>query len=158
MIRHSAGFTMLELVAVILVVSILAAVALPNLRGGDQNDIVFRDQVVSALRYAQKTAVSHRRQVCVAFTATTVTLTIETVSNGGCNANLPLPGGQANSVASREPSTVQFNPAPPNGAFTAEGWWNDGCANYGCSTTLTIQGFGGATIPITVEGTTGYVN
>ena len=40
----------------------------------------------------KKTAVSHRRMVCVVFTASSLTLTIDTAKAGVCSAALNLPG------------------------------------------------------------------
>jgi len=64
--RHLAGFTLVELITILAVVAILAAVAAPRLftrlsfeeRG-------FYDQSVSAIRYAQRVAIAERRNVFV---------------------------------------------------------------------------------------------
>ena len=64
------GFTLVELIAVMVVVGILAVAALP--RFFDRNVFEargFLDETRALLRYAQKTAVSQRRTVCVAFAA-----------------------------------------------------------------------------------------
>ncbi|MEW6762566.1 MAG: type II secretion system protein [Pseudomonadota bacterium] len=64
--RRQAGFTMIELVTVMVLIGAIAAIGIPRLMGSNTTaTMVFGDQVVSALRHAQKTAVARRRLVCV---------------------------------------------------------------------------------------------
>jgi len=63
---RSRGFTLLELVTVILILGILAAVAAANFDQKSIDQTWFLEQVKSALRYAQKTAIAQRRLVYVA--------------------------------------------------------------------------------------------
>ena len=80
--QHQQGFTLTELITVIVLVGILSAVALP--RFFDNNVFQsrgFADQVLSTLRYAQKAAVAQRRFVCATFAANSVTLTHGPASN-----------------------------------------------------------------------------
>lgn len=69
--KNQQGFSMVELIAVITIVGILAAVAGPKFIGND----VFATRgahatLMSALRYAQKTAVAQRRVVYVVVNTT----------------------------------------------------------------------------------------
>lgn len=76
LLTNQRGFTLTELIAVIVLVGILSAVALP--RFFDNNVFQsrgFADEVLSTLRYAQKAAVAQRRFVCATFAANSVTLT-----------------------------------------------------------------------------------
>lgn len=59
------GFTLVELIVTMIVVGILAVAVIP--RFADQSGFDargFRDGTLSVLRYAQKSAVAQRRQVC----------------------------------------------------------------------------------------------
>ena len=89
---------MVELVAVLLLVGVLAAVVVPKmdvalaLRG-----TAWRDQVLAALRLAASTAHSHRRLVCVDIASGSVTLRLATANPAtACNQAVPGPDGGAN--------------------------------------------------------------
>ena len=88
--RRQVGFTMVELITVMVLLGVLAAIGIPRLMGDNNiNAVVFGDQVTSAMRTAQKTAVAKRRLVCVTTTDRTVRLRIRTATGtGACNAQL----------------------------------------------------------------------
>lgn len=65
--RRARGFTMVELIVVMVLLGIVAAVGVPKLMGSNSfAPLALRDEIESGLRYAQKTAVGHRRLVCAA--------------------------------------------------------------------------------------------
>jgi MSHA pilin protein MshC len=152
------GFTFVELITVIVILGILAVVALPRLTGSDAfRSVAFHDEVVSALRYAQKTAVSHRRLVCATFTASTVTLNVA-IANGATScgaATLNGPDSKPAYASSPDPAkiTVSITPAglvyfQPSGVITSDG---AGTAMTDYIVTVT----GGQAISLV--GATGYV-
>lgn len=59
------GFTLTELVVVIAVASILAAIAIPQFNQPEIDATWFHEQVRAGVRHAQRTAVAQRRQVFV---------------------------------------------------------------------------------------------
>lgn len=143
-IHNHEGFTLIELIMIMIIVSILAVAALP--RFTEQSAFAsrgFHDETLSLLRYAQKTAIAQRRTVCVALNATGVSLTIDTdtPADGVCNTapampNTPTGGsGLTGSVAA-----FQYTPL--------------GSTNQGSNINITIAG----STPITVETATGYVH
>lgn len=149
--RRAAGFTLTELVTVIVILGILAAVALPRMSTSEFHAVAFRDGVTSALRYGQKTATSHRRLVCVAFTATTVNLTIAQANPASsCNAVLRLPTGEAGLAT----TSASFDPVPAALFFQPDGrGTSDGAGTTVVSASLTVTG----QAPITVVGASGHV-
>ena len=106
----------------------------------------FIDASLSALHYAQKSAIAQRRTVCVTFTATTVTLTVASVFGGACNTNLTGPTGISPHVVTARGATI-FSPTPTAFSFTPLG-----SASLG--QTISVSGYTAKTI--TVDAATGY--
>ncbi|OGB33789.1 MAG: hypothetical protein A3F78_20640 [Burkholderiales bacterium RIFCSPLOWO2_12_FULL_61_40] len=128
---------------VIVILGVLAVYAAPRMfNAGDFNARGFRDETMSLLRFAQKTAIAQRRTVCVALNAGGVALTMDTTpADGACDTAVVLPNtprggsGLAGSVAA-------FNYTP------------EGRTNQAAAVTITIP----STTNITVEAVTGYVH
>ncbi|OGS98172.1 MAG: hypothetical protein A3K04_01870 [Gallionellales bacterium RBG_16_56_9] len=149
-IKRTPGFTLIELVMTLVIVGILAAVVAP--RFFDTNIFQsrgFADQVQASLRYAQKIAIAQHRNVCVAFTANSVTLNIASASGAAspCDTNLVSPTGEASYVINA-PAGITFTATPTDFSFNALGT---------PSTAQTIN-ITGATNGITIEAETGYVH
>jgi MSHA pilin protein MshC len=148
---RSAGFTMVELVTVMVVASILAVFALPkltNTHGTDERS--FYDEVQTALRYGQKIALASRRNVCVRVANPNVSLLYAVgAACAAGNPAVPVPGGAAAAYTITAPTGVAVG---PNGFFQFDSA-NSGSPLPNASHLITV---GNRTV--TVEINTGYVH
>jgi MSHA pilin protein MshC len=160
---NQRGFTLIELIMVMVIVGILAIVAAPRMFNQSAfQSRGFADQVQASLRYAQKEAIAQHRNVCVAMTASDITLTIASVSGAvsACNTNLVSPAGQPSNCPSATykictPSaTITLTAATFNFDSLGKPW---DVAGTTASTLKTIT-INGATNQIFVEPETGYVH
>lgn len=112
------GFTLIELVMVILLLGVLAVFVAPRIVNADFNARGFHDETLALLRYAQKTAIAQRRTVCVALTPGGVALTIDqnTPPDLICDGPPVLPNpprggaGLAATVGATPIAAFQFSP------------------------------------------------
>lgn len=149
------GYTIVELITVMVILGVLSAIAIPRMMGNEWNGLAWRQEVLSALRYAQKSAVGHRRVVCANVQATEVTLTIAK-SNPASACALPFesPDRQLyksrnnNVVAKDMLGTLYFQ---PDGRITTDG---AGASNVAKGSSIGISDAN----PIRIDGETGYVN
>lgn len=159
-----AGFTLVELITVLLVAGILAAIVAP--RFFDNNTFQsrgFADQVQATLRYAQKSAIAQRRFVCVAFGTNSVTLTLDTTPHSSAHTSATCPGsdlaGPAGPVSPPPCAQNTYSVCSGSSSFTAipAGFDFDalGRPSFASNQTITVSN---ATNSIVVEAETGYVH
>jgi len=142
----SRGFTMVELILVMVIAGILAAVAVPRMIGRNAFDERgFADQLAATVRFAQKLAVAQRREVCVSLTANDATLWYD----AACATPAPGPGGE-------KPYTI----TAPGGVAIAPAmvlrFRTGGVPDIAAQ--LDIQVSGSGTHHVFVEQETGYVH
>ncbi len=94
------GFTLVELITIIVILGIIAVTALPRFSGRSGFDSrAFSDQVKAALRLAQKLAIAQHRNVCVVVTTTapaTLAINVSSAEAGACDTALPSLSGSGN--------------------------------------------------------------
>lgn len=160
------GFTLIELIMVIVLVGVLALFVAPRkFNSGAFAAQGFHDETLAFLRYAQKTAVAQRRTVCIVFIASEpakAAFSIASVAASGiCDRALAGPSKNCTAVQGE-----------PSGCITA----GTGVSYANSPTNLNFDGLGrpvGITAPlriqianngvsiaraVTVEAETGYVH
>lgn len=141
--RASGGFTLPELIGVLVIVSILAVSASALLSRLAYDTAGFADQARSTVAYAQKVAVAQRRTVFVVTTASSISACYD----AGCATLIASPTGEA--LVRNAPSGVSIAPAT---SFSFNGL---GQPSFGAPLTLSVTGDG--TRSFIVEAETGYV-
>lgn len=145
----SRGFTMVELVLVMVVAGILATVAMPRLVARSGFDTRgYADQVAATVRFAQKLAVAQRRQVFVLLAPAEASLCY--LAAAPCTSHAPGPGGE-------KPYAV----GAPNGVtivspVAALGFDAAGRPDIAATVDILVNGSG--THRVRVEHETGYVH
>jgi MSHA pilin protein MshC len=143
----SRGFTMVELILVMVIVGILAAVAVPRMIGRNSFDTRgFADQLAATVRFAQKLAVAQRTDVFIRLNASDATLCYDAT----CATLAPGPGGE-------KPYAV----SAPNGVSIASpvavlGFDAGGRPNIAAQLAIQVNGSGAH--HVLVEQETGYVH
>lgn len=143
---ENSGFTLFELVIVILIVGILAAYVGPKLRLSKFREAGFYQQAFSAIRYAQKQAVASGCTVNVSISATQCLLTW----TGGVPAYCPGAGSQLTNPATGNADfcTNSATTGSPSANFTFD--------NIGRPSAAQNISFGSRNI--IVEAETGYAH
>ena len=150
-LRRQAGFTLVELILVIVVMGLLAAVALPRMTNRQsQDEMTTRDELKATLRLARQVASAQNQTVCFMRTAVQFQLVYATAV-GACN----LGGTPVWEPGSGQPKVVDIAPnVVLSGAntivFNARGQLVPATANA----TIAV----GSTQPLTVNRETGFVN
>ena len=144
MTRPSRGFTLTELVVTIIIATVLAAFAVARISTGGFEAEGFANEVAATVRYAQKIAISQRRNVAVGVAGNALSLTY------------PDAGGAA---VHKPPGSDPFTISKSGVSLTGTGITFSALGKPSSGTTLTVTG--GDTPPtvktITVQAETGYV-
>lgn len=156
------GFTMIELIMVLVMLGVLAVFAAPRLTiTQDVQANGFHDATLAYLRYAQKMAVAQRRTVCVTWSSGGAGLTLAMASAAGattCAPSVALIGPKFETPAALvAPAGVTYGtPQPTNFNFDALGQpLSAAGAVLAANQTLKVANQNKV---ITIEARTGYVH
>jgi MSHA pilin protein MshC len=149
--KTSAGFTLLELLSVIVILGILSAVAVAHLDIDPFRTASFEQELRSALRFGQKFAIASGCDVQVTVDAGGYNLKIRNDANAGC-----LTATGAFGTFLKNPTGGTFSAAPPSGVTVSAASFTydrQGRPSGGGNVTITVD-----TQTITIEAVTGYVH
>ncbi len=150
--RTCSGFSLIELVAVLVIIGALAVFAAPRLNITGFSQYSFHERLLSAARHAQKTATASRCEVSLVVDATNDTYAATFNGNGpdecpSAGTALAAPGGGGD-VAGSAPDGVDIT---TGATITFDGF---GVPAAATATTVTI----GGGRQVVVEARTGYVH
>lgn len=150
------GFTLIELIMVIVILGVLAVVAIPRFNGDVFTGRGLHDETMATLRFAQKTAIAQRRTVCVTVNPDGITMTMF-VAN-------PIPAATtcATATAAQAPPLTSPLPRPDVnrrgtglvGSISPFQFTPLGSTDQAAAVTITVAN----STPITVEPGTGYIH
>ncbi|MCA1856244.1 type II secretion system GspH family protein [Massilia oculi] len=164
--RRQTGFTMVELIIVLVLIGVLAALGAGRFADRKDFDAAgFAEQTRSMLRHAQKLAIAQNRSVHVLIEASRISLCFNA---GACPAasRVPAPaGGNSGSSATRAAcaSTTWFCEGRPAGVTLASAGTLpaslsfDALGRPSAGLALTVGG-SGAPVAVNVAPETGYVH
>ena len=159
----TAGFTLIELIAVLLLTGILAIAVLPRMADRSAFDSRgFTDTTRATLQHARRVAIAQRRTVCVTFpSSSSLTLGIASAAETlDCSTPGTMNGPKATpasaTLTAKAGSGVAYSATPTALNFNGLGQPTTS-AGVALTSARTIQvvGVGNA---ITVEAATGYVH
>ena len=142
--RHARGYSLAELVIVLVIAGIITAIAIPAFGPREIDAAWYHEQVRSAVRHAQRTAVAQRRPVFVVVEAAPTRLSLCYAAGCGAGTRLSQPG-----------STDTFEVAAPAGvalAISASPVSFNGLGQPSSGATVTV-----GPNSVTVNAETGYV-
>lgn len=135
--RRGKGFSLTELVLVLVIAGILAAIVVPQFNQPEIDASWYAEQVKAALRYAQRQAVAQRRNVYVVVSANAVQLCYD-----------PACASPVGDFATGAP----FAKAAPGGvSLTPQTFWFDALGRPSAGAPFAVG-------TVTVEAQSGYVH
>ena len=146
--RRASGFTLTELVVVIVIAGILSAVVYNRVSVSEFKVEGSTDELKSALRYAHKLAIAQRRNVFVSASGSDVSLCYV----NGCAARVTKP-------PTTDPFTVSASNTPTlSSSFYFDSQGRPTSIGGALATSAITLSIAGGTRTITIEPQTGFVH
>ena len=149
-VTRSDGFTLIELVAVMVILATLGAVALPRLAHNDATVPAQADQLGRAIRHAQAMAMSQGRSLTVAIQSTTS----YAITDGITATPVRDPAGEEQIYTLINAVTLAGNDVK----FDSLGRPLNGAALASTAQNWTLMGTGGTTASVSLQPVTGFVS
>ena len=154
-LRRTHGFTMVELIAVLLLVGVLAVVALPRLNGAlALRSAGWRDQVKAGVLHARTLARGHRRLACLSLATGEIRLSLAS-ANPASSCNFTVLGSNADPRWAVDTNNIVLSVSPagtlyfqPDGRITS-----DGAGNNAANASISLAG----ETDLVLTGETGHV-
>jgi MSHA pilin protein MshC len=140
----AAGFTLTELVVVMIIAGILSVFAISRINTTSFGMEGFTNQATAMVRYAQKIAISQRRTVFVVTTTSRISLCY---TDATCASQVHEP-----------PSTSAFFKDAPSGVTLSAGNFSFDALGKSAGASISVSASGETTRFITIEANTGYVH
>jgi MSHA pilin protein MshC len=147
------GFTLAELIAVLVIAAILAVSATVLFSRGDFDAAAFADRAQNAISYARKVAIAQRRSVSVVIAGNTLSVCYD---SGNCATTLvEAPAGPSTGMSYAAPAGVAISDAQFSFSALGAPTFVSG-PMVGGNLQITVSG--GVSSVIIVEQQTGYVH
>jgi MSHA pilin protein MshC len=157
--ERSHGFTLTELLMIIVILGILAVFAGSRFGGGYAKTRAYYEQLIAQVTYARKTAIAQRLPVCVHVVAGQSDLYYAAAGGTSCpgTAGVLAPNGQL---------PFEVKPSDPTITGTVATFQFDALGRYltsagatpGAALVITVSSASGGSYAFTVERETGYVH
>ena len=153
--RRTRGFTLVELIAVTLLVGVMAVVAMPRIDGAlVLRNAAWRDQIKAGLLHARALAQGHRRLVCMTLATGEIRLNLAS-ANPASSCGTVITGANGDARWAFDSNGTALGQAPagtlyfqPDGRITS-----DGAGSSAINVSITLAG----ETNLQLTGETGHV-
>lgn len=159
-LSDNSGFTLLEIIAVLIIIGILCAVAISRANSTNESELsAFASELKANLRYAQSNAMTTESICAVAFTGNSYKY------QDGDNNDQVLPG--QNQINITAPSGISVSTTAASNTISFDTWGrpgtsktdddSDGLLDTSAGSTITVSNSSGDSITLVITQETGLI-